>query len=502
LPIGQEFLLSLSSHDDIAFEHPRTGRSRAAVHGAFWSTLTSLIPGVLTGLVFVVTSRYLSLREFGVASLALSIVNFVSAIAPIEFGQAIIQQKTIRQSHLDTVFWVTFGSALVLYGALWAASSMIGRKIGESLLAPLLLVIGIKLFFDLMAVVPNALVGRTMAFHLITMRTLFSTAVSGVICVALIVSGSGIWALAISQVVASAASCIAAFWAARWIPGLRIKSDSFRELAHYGVFASANRLLQTINLDQLIIGTMLSPVALAIYNFARRLFQMLNDVVAGGLTSVVHALFSSMQEQPEKVREAFLMATFGCALVSFPAFMGLAAVSGDAIPLIFGQKWTPAIWPVRFFCVIGLMSGIGVIQAALINSQGKSDWWFYYQLVRNVITIASIFVLRNRGIDVIVMAIMIQVLILWPVSLYMVSRLIDSSIREYFYQFLRPTVAYIGLLIAALTTAGVLHSSPAIWRLLAQIVAGAVIYCGLIFVLCRDQVAILLRVFLRTGKTV
>ena len=162
----------------------------------------------------------------------------------------------------------------------------------------------------------------------------------------LIFAGFGLWALAIAQIAAPAAACVAAFWGARWLPGFRIKLSSLRELLHYGIFASGNRFLQTMNLDQLIIGTLVSPAALGIYNVARRLYEMLNNVVAGGLNSVSHVLLSSLQHDKDKVREAFLMATFGCSLVSFPAFMGLAAVADDAIPLIFGPHWAAAIWPV------------------------------------------------------------------------------------------------------------------------------------------------------------
>ena len=139
---------------------------------------------------------------------------------------------------------------------------------------------------------------------------------------------------------------------------------------------------------------------------------MLNDVVAGGLNSVSHVLLSSLQHDKDKVREAFLMATFGCSLVSFPAFMGLAAVADDAIPLIFGPHWAAAIWPVRFFCVIGLMAGIGVIQASLITSQGRSDWWFYYQLVRNVVSILTVFILHKYGVSTAGFGLMVGVLLL------------------------------------------------------------------------------------------
>lgn len=486
--------------DDIVFEHLSENRSRAALRGAFWSALDTLIPTALNSLVFVVTSRYLQPQDFGLVALAFAVVSFLAGFGPTAFGDALIQQKSIRRSHLDSVFWMTFAFSAILYAILYFGSAPLATYIGHAEIAGLLAIIGLKVFFDMMIVVPNALIARTMSFHLAAIRTAIATSVSAVICLSLIFAGFGLWALAIAQIAAPAAACVAAFWGARWLPGFRIKLSSLRELFRYGVFASGNRFLQTMNLDQLIIGTLISPAALGIYNFARRLFEMLNQVVAGGLTSVTHVLLSSLQSDKAKVREAFLMATFGCSLVSFPAFMGLAAVAGDAIPLIFGDHWTSAVWPVRFFCVIGLMSGIGIVQASLINSQGRSDWWFYYQLLRNVVTIATILLLYTYDVATIVCVMMLGVFVLWPITLAMVSKLIGLSVWQYFAQFLRPTAAYLGMLAVILMLQTVLVDWQPAARLTIEIVVGGITYCALILLMCRERIMFLVRTTLQARK--
>ncbi|WP_183874071.1 lipopolysaccharide biosynthesis protein [Rhizobium sp. BK491] len=489
--------LLASEADEVVFEHLSENRSRAALRGAFWSALDTLIPTALNSLVFVVTSRFLLPQDFGLVALAFAIVSFASGFGPTAFGEALIQQKSIRRSHLDTVFWLSFASAAILYAALFLLSPFLAHWVGHDNIVKLLLIIGLKIFFDMMIIVPNALIGRTMSFHLAAARTAIATTVSATICLALIFAGFGLWALAIAQIAAPAAACIAAFWGARWLPGFRIKLSSLRELLHYGIFASGNRFLQTMNLDQLIIGTLVSPAALGIYNFARRLYEMLNNVVAGGLNSVSHVLLSSLQHDKDKVREAFLMATFGCSLVSFPAFMGLAAVADDAIPLIFGPHWAAAIWPVRFFCVIGLMAGIGIIQASLITSQGRSDWWFYYQLVRNVVSILTVLILHQYGVTAVVFGLMLGVVMLWPVTLWMVSRLIGLSIAEYFGQFLRPIAAYLGMLVAVLAISSALINQPLAERLICEVLVGGLAYSALILLLCRERVLFLVRTTLQ-----
>jgi O-antigen/teichoic acid export membrane protein len=341
-----------------------------------------------------------------------------------------------------------------------------------------------------------------MSFHLIAMRTIVATLISSVICIGMLMSGYGIWALAISLMAVSMTSCIATFLGAKWLPGFDIKIQSLRDLAHYGFFASANRFLQVMNLDQIIIGSLINPAALGIYNFAKRLFQIINDVIAGALTSVSHALLSSLQDEKDKVREAFLLATYGSSIVSFPAFVGLAAIVGDAIPLVFGAQWSEAIWPTRWFCVIGLMSSIGVIQSSLINSQGKSDWWFYYQLFRQILTIATIFLLLDKGITYIVMAIALQTLALWPVTLVMVEKIITLKVSAYFRQFLAPLFASAIMLATIFLIGYFMQEIYPLFRLITEIGIGMVVYTLSIFLLSRERILMIAKSFLNRKKTI
>ncbi|WP_088686779.1 lipopolysaccharide biosynthesis protein [Rhizobium sp. R634] len=484
--------MSVARDDDILFSHVNENRSAAAVTGAFWSALSTFIPTVFTFAVFVVTSRVLQPQDFGLVALSFSIVSFAGSFGPTAFGEAIIQRAEIKRSHLDTIFLLSLVFSFFIYGALCVAASPIAEYVGHGEVRYLIYIMGLKVFFDFMTIVPNAIVNRKMSFHLVAVRTVIATITSAGICLVLVLAGFGLWALAIAQIAATAASCGASFWGAGWSPGLHLKRASLNDLLHYGFFASGTRFLQTMSLDNLIIGVLLSPSALGMYNFSKRLFDMINNVIAGGLTSVTHVLLSSLRSDHKKVREAFLMATFGCSLVSYPVFIGLAAVADDVIPTVFGAHWIEAVWPVRFYCVIGLMAGIGYVQASLIKSQGEMDWWFYYQLARNILTLLSIAILYPYGVTIIVFAIMIQVLLFWPITSWKVSRHIDLSIGAYLMQFLRPSMASAGMIAVVL----LLHEALIHWsaypRLAVEILAGAIAYGCLIFILCRPRLNLLM----------
>ncbi|QKC85913.1 lipopolysaccharide biosynthesis protein [Mesorhizobium sp. NZP2077] len=462
--------------DGKTYAHLSSRRSVAAMRGVFWSTINAVVPTLSSSIVFIISSRYLMPTDFGLVALAGSLAALASAFAPGAFGEALVQRSSLDKSHLDSVFWLCMVSAAILYALIIIFSGPIARFVDQPGIVGLLPLLGSRVLFDLGAAVPNALISRTMSFGLIAMRTTLAASLSGVVCVCMLVMGYGLWALAVSQLCLSIVSCVAAFWSAGWRPGIEIRAKSLLDVGRYGLFASGNRFLQLMSFDQIIIGALVGPAPLGVFNFAKRVFSILNDVIAGALGAVSHTLLSSLQNERDKLKDAFLLGTFASASVSFPAFVGLAAIAGDAIPLIFGSHWSEAIAPIQVFCSIGLLSCIGVLQSSLINSQGKTDWWFCYQLVAQMLNILLVIVFYRYGILAVVSAIAIKTFAIWPVSVAMTVKTLDIPATTYLRQFVSPTCAVALMLISVILVNRYLGDASFSIR-----AAGEVIVAGLVY---------------------
>ena len=159
------------------------------------------------------------------------------------------------------------------------------------------------------------------------------------------------------------------FWSTGWRPRLRFSFGVLAGLSGYGAYASGTRLLTFFGTqaDQAFVGLVLGTTQLGFYNFARRVFTILNDVTSGALSTVAHPLFAGIKEDIERIKRGFLLATFLSSVVSFPIFIGLACVAGQAVPLLFGPHWGGALWPIRILCGLGIISCIGSLQAGLYH---------------------------------------------------------------------------------------------------------------------------------------
>jgi teichuronic acid exporter len=411
--------------------HLRSGRARAAMTGSLWSLVNILVATIISAAVFVIASRFLSPGDFGVVALATTVVMFISCVIPIAFGDALVQRTDLRDDHLDTVFWACLGFGVLLYGCLLLTAPRIADWANTPTLTSLLPVIGVRLVLESVTVVPTALITRALQFRYIALRTTLANVLGGGVCILMVLMGGGYWALAISQVLSSLVAVMVMLPAARWRPGFKVKRAAARDLWHFGIFSAGNRLLYEMRLDQMLVGLLGGPVMLGLFFFARRLFQMLSDLTVGVFSPVSNVLLASMQGEPEKRRRAFLIASYAATGVAMPTFTGLLVLADSAIPLVFGGQWTGAIAAVQGFAVIGLMAGLGIVQAALIRSQGRADWWFWYQAGVQLSALPLIALLYPYGLGVVMLALALRTILLWPLTIRMTLRILDMRLPAY-----------------------------------------------------------------------
>ena len=459
--------------DDLS--HHRSGRARRAYTGVLWSGVNALLPAVSGLIVFLVVSRVISPEEFGFVAFAVAIIGAIGAFSPAGFGDALVQRTDLGTPHLNATFWLCLVWGVGLYALAVLSAGPLAAMLGDPMLAVLMPVIGLRLILDLAVVVPSALLNRKMQFRQLALRTLISSVVSLVACLVVLWMGYGLWALVMSQLIGALVVCAVSWLSVSWRPTWGIDRQALRDLSRFGGFASGSRLITTINVDQLLIGALLGPTALGLFSFARRIFQMLNDVLTGALAAVSYPLLSSMQGEPEKLRETYLATTFLSSVLSFPIFIGFALVADQVVPVVFGAQWQEATPALQAFCAIGLLSCIGILQASLIRAKGRADWWMWYQIVQQGLTALVVLALYPFGITAVVVGIAVKTWLVWPFVAIAVGRMIDLSLLRYTVQFVSPLLGCLVMAAVVLGLGARMEQGTAL-TLAAQIAAGVVAY--------------------------
>ena len=462
--------------------HLSSGRARAAMFGALWSFLNIAVSTLLAAGVFLVTSRILLPDDFGAVAFAASIITVLAVLIPTAFGEALVQRKEIERDHLDTLFWLTFAVAALGYGALVVLSPSIAAVSEIPLLAAILPVLGLRLFFDALLTVPASLILRRMQFKAVAVRTTIANGIGAVVCLVMVVRGYALWALVVSQVITSLTTLVVAAVAAGWRPGVQLRWQSLRDLTGFGGYAMGGRMLAELRIDQFLLGALLGPAVLGLFFFGRRLFQMLKDLTVGVFSPVSSVLMASMQGEVEKRRQAYLIASYASAGLAFPVFGGLMAIAPAAVPWAFGPQWEEAVFTVQCFCVVGMMAGLGQMQAALIRNLGRRDWWFWYQAVVQLSTIPIMLLFYPLGLDAVMLAIVVRTLILWPNSVLMAQRMLGMRLWHYIRSLQGPLVGTAAMVAWVVALPWLWPMGSIGMTVLAQVASGAGVYAAVLLV--------------------
>ena len=158
-------------------------------------------------------------------------------------------------------------------------------------------------------------------------------------------SGYGVWALVVQMVLASAIRTIMLWLIVRWVPKMIFSWTSFKELFSFGSKLLASGLLDTIynNIYPLVIGKVFSPSTLGVYSKAKALAEFPSSNITGVLQSVTFPVLSTIQNEEERLADAYKRFLKISAFVIFPLMLGLSSVADPFIRIVLTDKWEGAI---------------------------------------------------------------------------------------------------------------------------------------------------------------
>lgn len=386
-----------------AEERASGGLGRVAVAGAGWQSI-SYVGGKLLVLVSTaILARLLTPSDFGLVALALVFVTYAEVVADLGVAQALIYLQP-RRSYAD---------AAIVLSALWSVTLLVVAVVSAPAVAaffdrpdvtPIFRVLSLSLLLNGIGQVPDALLRRDLKFRTQIAGNLARAGAQGVASVAFAVAGLGPWAIVFGQLVGEAAWA-GTLWALvdyRPRRGFhRLDRAAVKDLVGYGAPAAGNALVLSLvfNIDYLIVGRRLGARALGYYTLAFRVPQMLIIQVFYVLSTVTFPLFARVRDSGERLRSGYLLAVKLQSVFGVIAGVALAVTAGDLVPLVFGERWTPSVVPLRALALYATFRSLGIGAVDLLKAIGRPALAFRLSLLRLALVAPLLWVLAGRGID-------------------------------------------------------------------------------------------------------
>lgn len=139
---------------------------------------------------------------------------------------------------------------------------------------------------------------------------------------------------------------------------------------------------------------------------------------------------SRMQSDCEGVERFYDRSVRIAALVGFPAFMGLAAIAPEAVPMVLGEDWSASVPAVQIIMLLGLVRTIDSICAGIALGFGYSRLILYLNIAYTGLLGVLLVVAAQISVEATMLAIVVCNALLVPVLLYFTRRLAGVDVLK------------------------------------------------------------------------
>ncbi len=463
---------------------------KQAAQGVFWSAAGNWGYQVATLVVFAVLSRLLTPAEFGLVALASVFTALLKLVTEQGLADAIVQRADLEPEHLDSAFWLSIGLGAVLTAGLAAASWLIANIVNQPDIAPVLVWLAPVLGLAGLSSVQRAILSRELRFASLTLRTLASVIVGGIVGVVAALRGYGVWSLVAQLLTIEVVGVIALWTASDWRPHFRFSRRHLRDLIGFGVNVLGFRILRFFNtrIDNLIVGSVLGPTALGLYVVAYRILQLLINVTTAIIGSVAFPVLSRVQDDRPRVQNAYYKAIRLTSMIAFPAFLGLVVVAPEVTRLVFGPQWDASVPVMQVLALAGLVNSVLFVNGIVMKSLGKPSWRLAIMGLTALILTTAFTLVVSAGIIAVATAFAIISLVLAPLWMWGAHKLITLEPGRYLRQIVPPLVSSLAMAATVWGFKPVVGDLSLLWQVIALVTGGVASYGLTLWIVGRPMI--------------
>ena len=374
--------------------------TRRSFKAAGWVLVVQFTMQFVQILLGICLGRILTPEDYGTIGM-LSIFWAVSVVFIYGgFSQALIQRKEITETDLSSVFYYNVFLSFFFFALMNLSAHRIAIFYGQDVLEPMIRVMAWILPIGALSAVQMVLLSRQLKQFFVTVSTLVSNLIAGLIAIFLAQHDAGVWALVWQRVISSLLFTVSVFLFVRWIPKLKFSFRALASLFSYGSKLLAIALLDAfvMNFTNLVVGKRETKATLGFYTRSKFFARLWPFSVQGAIANVLFPAFSKIQDDIPRLRNAFrrslAISSFAVVFLSIL----LCVLCRPIIILLLGEKWLPCIpfWWLITFTV--LFFPIQALNIQLLKAMGRSDLYLILEILKKILYVVQIVILIRWGI--------------------------------------------------------------------------------------------------------
>lgn len=464
------------------------------VKGVIWSAVDRFSAQGIQFVFSILIARLLMPEDYGVIAMIGIFLAVSNTFIDSGFGTALVRKIDRTEADFSTVFYFNNIVAILFYLVLFFAAPAIARFYDTPLLVPVTRVVALTLPIGALSGIHSAKLSIAIDFKSRAKISIVSAILTGSVGLWMAYSGYGVWALVVQTLCASVIRTLMLWIIVKWFPKLIFSWASFKELFTFGSKLLASGLLDTIynNIYTLVIGKIFSPSVLGVYGKAKALADFPSSNITSVLQSVSFPVLSAIQNEEERLADAYKRFLKISAFVIFPLMLGLSSVADPFIRLVLTDKWENTIYLLQIICFAMMWYPIHAINLNILEVKGRSDYFLKLEIIKKIQGVTILCITVPMGIAVMCYGQVVSSLISLIWNTYYTKRLIGygywAQMKDLMPIFIHSFVMWVLVLL-------VVHFMSILWlKLIVGVLSGMIYYIAGAFLMKFPEVDEILKV--------
>lgn len=366
-----------------------TSLRNTTIKGVGWSFTDSLLSQGTTFLVGIVLARLLSPEEYGLLGLLMIFIVISESIVNSGLNSALIRKQNTTELDYNTVFITNLLLSFLMYGLLFVCAPLISLFFEKPQLTVLLRVLGVIVIFNALSIVPATKLTKKVDFKSITVCSLIGSVFAGIVGISMAVMNYGVWALVGQQMTKQLVYTLALVVANKWLPQIQFSIRSFKELWGFGWKLLVSGLINNVwnEIYKVVIGKCYTPETLGQFTQAQFYSNIFSQNLTGIVQRVSYPVLSKIQDERERLKQAYRQVIKVTMLITFVFMFGLAGCAKQFIFVLIGEQWIPCVGYLQILCFTMALYPLHAINLNMLQVQGRSDLFLKLEIIKKCIAV-------------------------------------------------------------------------------------------------------------------
>lgn len=361
---------------------------KQAVSGMIWTFLQQFGSQLISFAVSIVLARLILPEEFGLIGMLAIFMGIGSALFNGGLTSSLIRSQECTQEDYSTVFFFNFAGSILIYGILFIAAPWIAEFYHQPTLTNITRVYGLTFILSAFGTVQNTILTRELKFKKQAIISLPALVISSLVGLVMAYWNYGVWSLVASALINTFFTSLFLWFSTSWYPKFIFSKEKFSQHFHYGYKLTVSSVLDTIftNIYQIVIGRFYSAAQVGYYTRANTLMMLPVGNVSGALNKVIFPLFSKVQDDLPRFRNAYKQIMQMVLFIITPIIVLMGLLAKPLIVLLFTDKWLPVVPIFKIICFTGILYPIHLYNLIVLQVKGRSDLYLKLEIFKKVLS--------------------------------------------------------------------------------------------------------------------